>query len=71
MFVGFDCFEMLVFLYMSLYMPSEVSGIKILGEDAVEMAMGRARNARKFQRFRGKQLSLNTLDYPSYFKGSC
>ena len=31
-------------------------GLKRLGEDAVEMAMGRARNARKFQGYRGKQL---------------
>ena len=28
-------------------------GLKKLGEDAVEMAMGRGRNARKFQGFRG------------------
>ncbi len=43
-----------------------------IGEDAVEMAMGRAQNARKFQRLRGRQLSLNSIksDYPSYFKGS-
>jgi hypothetical protein len=29
-------------------------GLKRLGEDAVEMAMGRARNARIYQAFRGK-----------------